>query len=135
MDDRKLRRYCYIWVSSVFGLTNLDHVLFLNLLLFRFRIHKPKEFTRDILPKYFQMSSFSSFQRQLNLYSFQRITDGPERDAYYHELFVRGQPLLCTRIKRDRGKGSVLTRAAQEERLMQYEEKCKESAGEEGKHT
>lgn len=101
--------------------------------IFSFRIHKPKEFTRDILPKYFQMSSFSSFQRQLNLYSFQRITDGPERDAYYHELFVRGQPLLCTRIKRDKAKGSLATRAAQEERLMQYEEKCKESAEDQGK--
>lgn len=32
-----------------------------------FMIHKPKKFTNEIMPKYFRMSHFSSFQRQLNL--------------------------------------------------------------------
>jgi len=32
-----------------------------------FIIHKPKKFTEEIMPKYFRMSRFSSFQRQLNL--------------------------------------------------------------------
>jgi len=71
------------------------------------------------MPKYFHMSSFSSFQRQLNLYNFQRISDGPERDAYYHEYFVRGDPELCSHIKRNKVKG--LTRVKQEERLASYE--------------
>ena len=91
-----------------------------------FRIHKPKDFAQDIMPKYFHMNSFSSFQRQLNLYDFQRITEGPERDAYYHELFVRGQPILCTRIKRNKIKG--LTREKQEKRRLSYE-KQKEGGG------
>ena len=78
------------------------------------------------MPKFFQMGSFSSFQRQLNLYDFQRICDGPERDAYYHELFVKGNPDLCTRIKRKKVK--ALTRAMQEERLLNYE-KGKTSSG------
>jgi HSF-type DNA-binding len=44
-----------------------------------FAIHKPKEFVKSVMPKYFRMSRFSSFQRQLNLYEFQRITEGPDK--------------------------------------------------------
>ncbi|CAB9497111.1 shock factor protein 4 [Seminavis robusta] len=89
-----------------------------------FRVHKPKEFTQDVMPQYFKMGSWTSFQRQLNLYDFQRITEGPERDAYYHEWFVRGQPEQCKRIKRNKAKS--LTRAKQQERLREYE-KAKEA--------
>ena len=46
--------------------------------------------------------SYGSFTRQLNLYNFQRIVEGPERDGYRHEFFVRGRPLLCSRINRIR---------------------------------
>jgi hypothetical protein len=70
-----------------------------------FAIHKPKEFVKKVMPKYFRMSRFSSFQRQLNLYEFQRITEGPDKGAYYHELFAQGRPLLCTQIKRHKIKG------------------------------
>lgn len=44
-----------------------------------FAIHKPRDFVKTVMPKYFRMSRFSSFQRQLNLYDFQRITDGPDK--------------------------------------------------------
>jgi hypothetical protein len=69
-----------------------------------FSIHNPKEFVEKIMPKYFRMSRFSSFQRQLNLYEFQRITDGPDKGAYFHELFLHGRPMLCTQIKRNKRK-------------------------------
>ena len=71
-----------------------------------FAIHKPKEFVKSIMPKYFRMSRFSSFQRQLNLYEFQRITEGPDKGAYFHELFLHGRPMLCTQIKRNKIKGA-----------------------------
>jgi hypothetical protein len=70
-----------------------------------FAIHKPKEFVKTIMPKYFRMSRFSSFQRQLNLYDFQRITEAPNKGAYFHELFVKGRPILSTQIKRNKIKG------------------------------
>lgn len=35
-----------------------------------FVIHKPQQFTDEIMPKYFRMSRFSSFQRQLNLCTY-----------------------------------------------------------------
>lgn len=44
-------------------------------------------------------------QRQLNLYDFQRITEGPDKGAYYHELFVQGRPILSTMMKRNKIKG------------------------------
>jgi hypothetical protein len=70
-----------------------------------FVIHKPHVFVQHVMPSYFRMSRFSSFQRQLNLYDFQRITDGPDKGAYYHELFVQGQPMMSTVMKRSKIKG------------------------------
>lgn len=74
-----------------------------------FAIHKPNEFVKKIMPKYFRMSRFSSFQRQLNLYEFMRITDGPDKGAYFHELFHRGRPVLASQIRRNKIKGEANT--------------------------
>lgn len=66
-----------------------------------FIIFKPNEFTEEILPKYFNMHHFASFQRQLNLYKFKRTSkDGPYKGAYYHELFARERHDLIPMIKR-----------------------------------
>lgn len=70
-----------------------------------FAIHKPREFVRHVMPKYFRMSRFSSFQRQLNLYDFQRITEGVDRGAYRHSMFVYGQAQLTNSMKRNKIKG------------------------------
>jgi len=72
-----------------------------------FLVHKPKEFTEYILPRFFQQRKYASFQRQLNLYDFSRITrQGPDRGSYYHELFLRGKKFLCRDIIRLRVKGT-----------------------------
>merc|ERR1712151_187134 len=71
-----------------------------------FVIRKPYEFETIVMPKYFSMGSLASFQRQLNLYDFQRITRGPYKGAYYHNRFIYGQPMLCETIRRSRKKGS-----------------------------
>lgn len=70
-----------------------------------FCIHKPRDFCKHIMPKYFRMSRFSSFQRQLNLYEFHRINEGPDKGAYAHELFQKGRPILSTMMKRNKIKG------------------------------
>jgi HSF-type DNA-binding len=44
-----------------------------------FAIHKPRVLASKVLPKYFRMGHFSSFQRQLNLYDFERITRGEDK--------------------------------------------------------
>lgn len=74
-----------------------------------FAIHSPKEFAATVMPKYFKTSCYASFQRQLNLYNFVRISDGPGRGAYCHHLFIKGKPLLSTTMRRTKDKGSRLS--------------------------
>jgi hypothetical protein len=68
-------------------------------------VHKPKEFV-ELLPHYFKLSKIASFQRQLNLYGFQRLTRGRDRGGYYHELFLRGSMFLAHNIHRIKVKGT-----------------------------
>ena len=72
-----------------------------------FVIHKPRELV-ELLPRYFKLSKLASFQRQLNLYGFQRLTRGPDRGGYYHELFLRGKPDLAHTIQRTKVKGTCV---------------------------
>lgn len=65
-----------------------------------FAIHHEERFCREIMPRYFKQSRFSSFQRQLNLYGFTRITSGPDARGYYHELFLKGRPALVIHMRR-----------------------------------
>ena len=50
-----------------------------------FRVNNPMEFVENVIPKYgFKQSKMTSFNRQLNLYGFSRIVDGPDDGSYYH---------------------------------------------------
>jgi HSF-type DNA-binding len=43
----------------------------------------------------------ASFQRQLNIYQFYRLTKtGPDQNSYYNELFLRGREDLCSFLVR-----------------------------------
>lgn len=55
---------------------------------------------------FFAQSKLTSFQRQLSLYGFARLTQGKDQGAYYHELFLRGRPDLVHDIVRTRVKGT-----------------------------
>ena len=73
-----------------------------------FMIHRPREFEQEIMGKFFKQTKLTSFQRQLNLYDFQRITHGRDAGSYYHELFLRGRPLLAKRMVRRKVKGTKI---------------------------
>ncbi|CAB9499104.1 shock factor protein [Seminavis robusta] len=71
-----------------------------------FMVRNKEEFVSRVLTTWFRQSKFASFQRQLNLYGFKRITTGQDKGGYYHELFLRGKIFLCYRIERVKIKGS-----------------------------
>lgn len=77
-----------------------------------FVIHKPKQFVEEVMPKYFRQSKLTSFQRQLNLYGFARLTRGPDAGGYYHELFLRRREHLCARMIRTKVKGTKFKAAS-----------------------
>ena len=71
-----------------------------------FVVHNQQKFVDVIMPLYFKQTKFPSFQRQLNLYGFNRLTSGPDRGGYYHEFFLRGKKFLALRIQRLKIKGT-----------------------------
>lgn len=67
-----------------------------------FKVHSTNRFVAEIMPRYFKQTKFKSFQRQLNIYNFQRVHDGPNRGGYYHAYFVRHAPELLKLVSRKR---------------------------------
>ena len=77
-----------------------------------FRISKTIEFESKIMSKFFSMSKITSFNRQLNLYGFRRLSRGSDEGAYYHEFFLRGKHYLTINIVRTRVKGTKIRAAS-----------------------
>jgi hypothetical protein len=82
-----------------------------------FIVHDQGALARDLLPRWFQQNKYTSFQRQLNIYGFRRLTSGPEgsRGAYWHPLFLRGKFFLAQYIPRLKIKGKGYRKASEPE--------------------
>ena len=74
-----------------------------------FRVHKPNLFIKDIVPVYFKQKQYKSFQRQLHLYGFQRVSQGLEKGSYFHKNFVRDNRELSLQIDRKLHKNDTKT--------------------------
>lgn len=57
-------------------------------------------FAKEILPKYFKHSNYSSFTRQLHKYDFHKTVHNPRHGEFKHPYFLRGQPQLMKHIQR-----------------------------------
>jgi hypothetical protein len=84
-----------------------------------FKVHKVSTFVSEILPSYFKQTKYKSFQRQLNLWGFERLTSlGTEKGAYCHIHFLRDQPSLCRRLTRQRAAKKSDSKNRQTEHVM-----------------
>lgn len=57
---------------------------------------------------HFVDTKITSFQRQLNLYGFRRVSKGPDVGSYYHPQFQRDRPDLVSEIKRTQQQGKAV---------------------------
>lgn len=53
-----------------------------------FKIHDPRRFLEVVIPSAFKQKSLKSFQRQLHLYGFQRVHEGPTKGEFVAEIFL-----------------------------------------------
>jgi len=64
------------------------------------KVTDQKGFESKVIPKFFRSDRMASFMRQVNGWAFNRITEGPDMNAYYHEMFLRGIPNLSFEMRR-----------------------------------
>lgn len=93
-------------LMEVLDRSDMDHIITFLPHGRAFIVMHTQELREVVLPRFFKQSKFMSFTRQLNLWGFKRITKGPDAGAYYHELFLRGRPLLCMLMRRQKIKGT-----------------------------
>ena len=85
---------------------NLSHIVSWQSHGRAFMVREPKAFVDIVMPMRFRQTKLTSFQRQLNLYGFSRITQGVDAGSYYHELFLRSKPFLTKSMVRIKIKGN-----------------------------
>jgi hypothetical protein len=72
-----------------------------------FIVYDKAAFSDHILPRYFKASKYTYFSDALRMWGWQRIKDGRDKGAYYHRLFVKGQPQLTRHLTRVQMKNSM----------------------------
>lgn len=94
-----------------------------------FKVHDPDKFVETVLPRYFNQTRYKSFQRQLNIYGFERISKGANKGLCRHQLFQKGLRNLCTAMKRTKIKEA--TTAFKLEKAIKIEEDSKSTISDE----
>jgi hypothetical protein len=79
-----------------------------------FRVHNTKQFTATIMQRYFHQTHYKSFQRQLHIYGFHRISSGLDRGSYHHPMFVKGKEMASLRMTRCKIKGPLTDAEAED---------------------
>jgi hypothetical protein len=76
-----------------------------------FKVHNSTVFVEHAMPQYFKQTKYKSFQRQLNIWGFMRVLEGPDKGGYTHSCFVRDNSSLCRNMKRQKIKGTGTPRS------------------------
>lgn len=71
-----------------------------------YKVHKKDEFVQKVMPRYFETSTYKSYQRSVNLWNFETVRKGPNKGFTSHPLFRRGNRDLCKGMERIRVKGN-----------------------------
>lgn len=65
-----------------------------------FKVHDTEKIV-DLLPLFFSQTKYRSFQRQINMWHFDKILDGPDKSGFFHPYFVKGNKALCSKMSRN----------------------------------
>mmetsp|Transcript_28957 Transcript_28957/g.53464 ORF Transcript_28957/g.53464 Transcript_28957/m.53464 type:complete len:261 (+) Transcript_28957:96-878(+) len=76
-----------------------------------FKIHNKDMFMSHVAKRFFKATKLRSIHRQMNLWGYKRIPNGDDRDAWYHENFLRGRPGDIKKMVRTKIKCKSLLRA------------------------
>jgi len=87
-----------------------------------FMVHDKDHFTAEIVPRYFNLTKYKSFQRQLSLYGFQRVTVGPNKGLRYHEKLKKGEVDLVRQMKPVGYKPRNLARVLEQQKKKHHEQ-------------
>lgn len=74
-----------------------------------------------IVPHYFNLTKYKSFQRQLSLYGFQRVTVGQNKGLRYHDKLRKGELELVRQMKPVGYKPRNLTRLLEQKKQKQQQ--------------
>ena len=69
-----------------------------------FVISEKEKFCYDVMPFVFKLHSFSSFQRNLNSYGFQKMYNNQNKIEFAHPFFLKNDSNLLYKIQRKRKK-------------------------------
>eukprot|EP00533_Pseudo-nitzschia_delicatissima_P015168 CAMPEP_0197261970 /NCGR_PEP_ID=MMETSP1432-20130617/256_1 /TAXON_ID=44447 /ORGANISM="Pseudo-nitzschia delicatissima, Strain UNC1205" /LENGTH=460 /DNA_ID=CAMNT_0042726267 /DNA_START=48 /DNA_END=1430 /DNA_ORIENTATION=- len=123
--DRELRQPFPVKVYEM--LENAEKKGFSNIVSWNengtgFMVHDKDHFTKEIVPHYFNLTKYKSFQRQLSLYGFQRVTVGPNKGLRYHEKLRKGELALVRQMKPVGYKPRNLSRLLEQKRQKQQQQ-------------
>ena len=79
---------------------NLESIISWELNGYGIKINNPDKLV-SILPLFFSQTKYRSFRRQLNMWHFHRILNGPHKDVWIHKYFVKHTPELCAKMSRN----------------------------------
>ncbi|KAL3933459.1 MAG: hypothetical protein SGBAC_010390 [Bacillariaceae sp.] len=73
-----------------------------------FKVHQSDAFVKLIMPRYFKTAKITYFSDALRLWGFCRLkTKGPDKGAYFHLHFVRGDPTRTRHLSRKQMKQAM----------------------------